>query len=239
MSIAATNWAFSEIRIGNLSAGERLCLLCLAHHHNAKTGRCDPSASTIASQTGLSRRSVVSAVQGLDLKGIISVEARSTRGGRTSNQHGLHIREIEPGKEYVAPTQKGGVRGKFKPSKAKRNRVYRRDGHACVYCGATEDLSLDHVVPRSKGGSDGEDNLVTCCRSCNSKKGAKRLQQSEVWRISQSEVGGTLLEAQQSEAASHKHKNNHNHCAKAEKSARVDFTEFAENVVVLAAAGSA
>ena len=54
-----------------------------------------------------------------------------------------------------------------------RNAVYKRDGGQCVYCGSTENLSLDHVIPFSRGGSDNPENLVTCCKSCNSSKGAK------------------------------------------------------------------
>ena len=46
--------------------------------------------------------------------------------------------------------------------------IYHRDGHACVYCGATGTLSLDHVVPEEHGGSHAPTNLVTACFSCNS-----------------------------------------------------------------------
>ena len=41
---------------------------------------------------------------------------------------------------------------------------------ACVYCGATRNLSGDHILPPSKGGRDSGDNLVLACRSCNSSK---------------------------------------------------------------------
>jgi hypothetical protein len=56
---------------------------------------------------------------------------------------------------------------------ARRNqfeKVRERDGHACVYCGNTKYLTLDHLVPLSRGGSNDEENLVTACRPCNSKK---------------------------------------------------------------------
>lgn len=57
----------------------------------------------------------------------------------------------------------------------KRLAIYLRDGMACVYCGAkVEDgavLSLDHLLPQSYGGSNGEGNLVTCCKSCNCRRG--------------------------------------------------------------------
>lgn len=56
---------------------------------------------------------------------------------------------------------------------AARQRIYARDGFACRYCDSVENLSLDHVHPASRGGSDRPSNLVTCCRSCNSKKHAR------------------------------------------------------------------
>ncbi len=43
---------------------------------------------------------------------------------------------------------------------------------ACAYCGATSELSIDHLIARSKGGSDCGDNFVYCCRWCNSSKGS-------------------------------------------------------------------
>jgi hypothetical protein len=54
-----------------------------------------------------------------------------------------------------------------------RRAVLERDGHACVYCGATDKLCMDHIYPWSRGGSDEPDNLQTLCRSCNGTKGAK------------------------------------------------------------------
>jgi hypothetical protein len=61
--------------------------------------------------------------------------------------------------------------------KEKRLAIYLRDGVSCAYCGkGVEDgatLSLDHLTPYSKGGSNQETNLVTCCQSCNSARQAK------------------------------------------------------------------
>tara|TARA_R110002020_G_scaffold376130_3_gene587325 strand:- start:44571 stop:44993 length:423 start_codon:yes stop_codon:yes gene_type:complete len=57
----------------------------------------------------------------------------------------------------------------------KRLAIYIRDGLACAYCSASVEegtqLSLDHVKPHSKGGSNHESNLVTCCSKCNSSRG--------------------------------------------------------------------
>lgn len=41
---------------------------------------------------------------------------------------------------------------------------------ACYYCGATDDLTIDHLIPRIRGGQDDADNLILACRVCNSSK---------------------------------------------------------------------
>lgn len=51
-----------------------------------------------------------------------------------------------------------------------RREVLRRDNHTCQYCGSTKHLTLDHVIPRSKGGQHTWDNVVTACEKCNSTK---------------------------------------------------------------------
>lgn len=53
------------------------------------------------------------------------------------------------------------------------DKLGRRDGSRCAYCGATQDLTLDHVVPRVRGGGHEPANLVPACRSCNAKKGGR------------------------------------------------------------------
>jgi hypothetical protein len=58
----------------------------------------------------------------------------------------------------------------------RRERVFRRDGFRCVYCGVefpAAELTLDHVEPRMRGGDHSEGNLVTCCRECNRRKGGE------------------------------------------------------------------
>ena len=63
----------------------------------------------------------------------------------------------------------------FRSSDAKRmfrEGIKARDGHKCVYCGSKENLTVDHVRPKSKGGTDTADNLVTACRPCNQAKGS-------------------------------------------------------------------
>ncbi len=59
------------------------------------------------------------------------------------------------------------VKYKIRNIKVNRTRIFRRDNEECVYCGSTKQLTLDHVIPRSRGGSNSWDNLVTCCHNCN------------------------------------------------------------------------
>jgi hypothetical protein len=64
--------------------------------------------------------------------------------------------------------------GYFTPDR--RERIFRRDGHRCVYCGQllpSAELTLDHVQPRMRGGDHSDGNLVTCCRACNAAKGGQ------------------------------------------------------------------
>ena len=51
-----------------------------------------------------------------------------------------------------------------------RRGVLRRDGHRCAYCGKSA-ATIDHVLPRSRGGRDSWENLVACCLRCNNVKG--------------------------------------------------------------------
>ena len=60
-----------------------------------------------------------------------------------------------------------------KDLKISRQRIYQRDGYQCVYCGTYKNLTIDHVIPKSRGGANSWENMTTCCFDCNSKKGNK------------------------------------------------------------------
>lgn len=62
-------------------------------------------------------------------------------------------------------------RPRIHPVPFNRRNVLRRDTFACQYCGSPHDLTLDHVMPRSRGGQHTWDNVVTACRECNQRKG--------------------------------------------------------------------
>jgi 5-methylcytosine-specific restriction endonuclease McrA len=58
--------------------------------------------------------------------------------------------------------------------KLTRREVFNRDAHTCQYCGhQSHDLTLDHVLPRHRGGGHSWENLVTACKTCNHRKGSR------------------------------------------------------------------
>ena len=56
-------------------------------------------------------------------------------------------------------------------STAKR-RIYRRDGKVCAYCEARRNLTIDHIMPKYRGGTDDDENLQVLCWNCNKRKGS-------------------------------------------------------------------
>ena len=59
-----------------------------------------------------------------------------------------------------------------------RFNVFLRDKFACQYCGSKNELTFDHLLPRSKGGKTDWNNVVTACTCCNVKKGGRLLTRS-------------------------------------------------------------
>jgi 5-methylcytosine-specific restriction endonuclease McrA len=60
--------------------------------------------------------------------------------------------------------------------KLTRREVFIRDNYTCQYCGRQSgDLTIDHIVPRSRGGPHTWENLVSACKTCNHRKGGKSL----------------------------------------------------------------
>jgi 5-methylcytosine-specific restriction endonuclease McrA len=55
--------------------------------------------------------------------------------------------------------------------KITRRAVFARDGWTCQYCGSRSNLTVDHVVPKSKGGTSSWENIVASCAPCNRRKG--------------------------------------------------------------------
>lgn len=70
------------------------------------------------------------------------------------------------------------VRVPYRRVSLSRANLFRRDGFQCGYCGSRNQLTIDHVVPRSQGGRDTWDNLVTACQPCNTSKGNRTPEQA-------------------------------------------------------------
>lgn len=62
---------------------------------------------------------------------------------------------------------------KMKNFRVNRQRLYKRDNNECAYCGSKKELTIDHIIPKSRGGKNSWNNLITCCLPCNLKKGDK------------------------------------------------------------------
>lgn len=77
------------------------------------------------------------------------------------------------GRRLYTVTEGGQVKRVFELSKSRKRRVRERDGYACVWCGATEHLEVDHIVRYRDGGSNDLDNLRTFCHSCHIKRGGR------------------------------------------------------------------
>jgi 5-methylcytosine-specific restriction endonuclease McrA len=68
----------------------------------------------------------------------------------------------------------------YKKVSLSRQNIFKRDNFRCVYCGRPDSLTLDHVIPRSRGGRESWHNLVTACQRCNTLKGDRTPQEAEM-----------------------------------------------------------
>lgn len=72
------------------------------------------------------------------------------------------------------------IRIPYKRIVLSRRNIMRRDNHTCQYCGIKSDLTLDHILPRSRGGRDSWENLATACNRCNVKKGNRTPEEADM-----------------------------------------------------------
>lgn len=73
-------------------------------------------------------------------------------------------------KEYIRPLVirlLNYVRFRVRPLKINRQRIFKRDKFTCSYCGSLKNLTIDHILPKSRGGGNTWLNLTTCCKNCN------------------------------------------------------------------------
>lgn len=75
--------------------------------------------------------------------------------------------------EYLIPSVvkiKDYVKYRYDNVPLTRTNIYKRDNFECVYCGSSDNLTIDHVIPKSKGGRHTWKNVVTACKTCNAEK---------------------------------------------------------------------
>jgi len=90
----------------------------------------------------------------------------------------MHIRTVTKSFDYPAVICLNHYKSiPFRGVLLNRNNLFRRDKGECQYCGSKKQLTLDHVIPRSKGGKSNWINLVTACHRCNVIKGDKSPEQ--------------------------------------------------------------
>ena len=81
--------------------------------------------------------------------------------------------------EHIRLTIAGNER-LWKVPPVNRREILRRDHHKCQYCGSTKRLTIDHVLPRSKGGTHTWDNVAAACERCNSLKGDRTPEEAKM-----------------------------------------------------------
>lgn len=66
-----------------------------------------------------------------------------------------------------------------------RKNILRRDNFKCAYCGRSDlMLTVDHIIPKAKGGNDSWENLITACTKCNNKKGDRTPEEANMKLLS-------------------------------------------------------
>ncbi len=90
---------------------------------------------------------------------------------RAAIEEGIRARHL-PTDETVIVQLLANVRVPRMVLRPTRSNILLRDDEMCQYCGKhSRELTLDHVIPRSRGGQGTWENLVACCRACNARKG--------------------------------------------------------------------
>ncbi|EME19571.1 HNH endonuclease [Rhodococcus triatomae] len=75
--------------------------------------------------------------------------------------------------------------------------VFRRDRHSCAYCADRAATTIDHVVPRSRGGANSWANLVACCGPCNQRKADRTPEEAGMALLWEPKVPNHIEKAQQ------------------------------------------
>lgn len=96
-----------------------------------------------------------------------------------SYEHAVHSPSFEMQLPSVV-SLKSFVKPTTHPAFTRFN-VFLRDRFSCQYCSSQEDLTFDHIIPRSRGGQTTWENVVAACSPCNLKKGSMTMQQANMF----------------------------------------------------------
>lgn len=112
---------------------------------------------TYSVYSGFSEDEITSVIQAMTDKEIIV-------DGRLTNWKKIRV----PRANEISPIRKSWLLIRRKISKE----IFSRYDNKCNYCGSTENLEIDHIIPLSRGGTNDPDNLQILCKTCNRKKWA-------------------------------------------------------------------
>ena len=95
----------------------------------------------------------------------------------------------------------------LKPVCSRKN-IILRDENTCQYCGkefSSDDLTMDHIVPKAKGGKKSWKNIVTACKPCNQKKGSRTPEQAgmRLLRVPRPLTGPVMIKRRSNNFHSH------------------------------------
>lgn len=146
---ALVAWAWAQ-RAGGPRQKLVLVVLCILADGNHQV---EITFDDLVAYTSIHKRTLLSVINGLCRIGLIS---------RDGDRYAVLQVESPLGQGERLPLR-------VKPEV--RAIVFARDGHACIACGSTRNLEVDHIVPRSRGGDHVLENLQTLCGPCNASKG--------------------------------------------------------------------
>ncbi len=141
-------------------------ILCIA----SKCGGVLPTETDIAFMLRMPENKVRQSLEELIASGLLDKVKSGLAPHNWNQRQFVSDNSAERVKRHRAKRAASGLQSQWTAPKDLRWEVYKRDGFECVYCGAEDELSLDHKTPEMRGGTHDPSNLQTVCRSCNASK---------------------------------------------------------------------
>jgi 5-methylcytosine-specific restriction endonuclease McrA len=94
---------------------------------------------------------------------------------KADNDKRYRLTELGRVNKFRCKSKRRNAIGQHTLSSKELNKIYNSFENKCAYCNSTDNITLDHVIPVSKGGNTTIDNIILACRSCNCKRGNKDL----------------------------------------------------------------